>query len=50
MIKDKVLYDVSIEVEDSVKAMFYLEREFEHDPDVYREILFENYVELLATK
>jgi hypothetical protein len=46
MIKDKILYDVAVEVEDSVKALFYLEREYEYDPDVYRESLIEKYAEM----
>jgi len=36
LIKDKILSDVAIEVEDQVKALFYLEREYETDPETYR--------------
>lgn len=37
--KDKLLSDVAVEVEDQVKALFYLEREYENDPEMYREYL-----------
>ena len=46
MVKDKVLYDVAIDVEDPVKGLFYLERQYENDPDVYRQLLYENYKEI----
>jgi hypothetical protein len=36
MIKDKILSDVAVEVEDQVKALFYLEREYETDSETYR--------------
>jgi hypothetical protein len=36
LLKDKILSDVAVEVEDLVKAVFYLEREFETDPETYR--------------
>jgi hypothetical protein len=46
IIKDKLLSDVAVEVEDQVKALFYLEREYENDPDVYREYLIEKYADI----
>lgn len=44
--KDKLLSDVAVEVEDQVKALFYLEREYENDPEMYREYLIEKYAEI----
>jgi hypothetical protein len=43
LVKDKILSDVAIDVEDQVKALFYLEREYETDPDTYREALIYKY-------
>ena len=46
LMKDKLLSDVAVEVEDQVKALFYLEREYENDPEMYREYLIEKYAEI----
>lgn len=45
-LKNKFLCDVSTEVLDSAKALFYMENLFENDPETYGESLIEMYAEL----
>jgi hypothetical protein len=43
LLKDKILSDVAIDIKDQVKALFYLQREYETDRNTYRRTLIYKY-------